>query len=60
MRSKNRSDWIFAGIILAGLVFFLLIVPGVTAWGVVTGRLEIETLEPVIRYEQIQEGGRGN
>lgn len=54
MRDQNRSDWILAGIIFVGLVFFLIVVPAVTAWGVVTGRLEVETY-PVSRNEQIQE-----
>lgn len=55
MRDQNRSDWILAGIIFVGLMFFLIVIPAVTAWGVVTGRLEIETLDPVSCNEQIQE-----
>lgn len=55
MRDQNRSDWILAGIIFVGLLFFLIIVPAVATWGVVTGRLETGTLN-----EQIQEKVGGN
>ena len=44
MKNQDRIDWILAGIILAVLSFFLLAAPAVTAWGVITGRLDIETL----------------
>ncbi len=64
MKNQDRMDWILAAIILAVLSFFLLAVPAVTAWGVITGRLNIETLEPVgveeqIRSETIIQGGFG-
>lgn len=55
MKSNDRMDWLIAGIILAGLLFFLLAVPAVTAWGVITGQLDIETLEPTGAGVQTQE-----
>lgn len=54
MKNQDRMEWILAGIILAVLSFFLLIVPAVTAWGIITGRLDIETLEPAGVEERIR------
>jgi len=55
MKKQDRFDWLLAGIIFIGLVFFVFAAPAVTAWGVVTGRLDIQTLEPIGPGKQVQE-----
>lgn len=47
---KVRNDiggWILFWIIVFGLVFYLLVAPCAVAYGVITGQLDIETLNPV-------------
>lgn len=48
----NIGWWILFGLITFGMVFYFLIVPCVVAYGVITGRLDIETLEPSAVQEQ--------
>ena len=42
-------------IMVLGFIFFFVVAPFVTAWGVATGRLNIETLEPVSVQERIND-----
>ena len=53
MRS-DVGEWFLIGIITFGLIFFMLIAPCAVAYGVVTGQVDIETLDPVrneVEYE---------
>lgn len=49
---SDKAEWFLFWIIVLGLVFYLLIVPCAAAYGVITGRLDIETLEPSAVQEQ--------
>ena len=53
-RHSNSGELFLIGIITFGLIFFMLIAPCAVAYGVVTGQIDIETLEPVrneVEYE---------
>lgn len=52
---SNAGELFLIGIITFGLIFFMLIAPCAVAYGVVTGQIDIETLEPVrneVEYER--------
>ena len=57
MKGKDRADKALMAIICIGLVFFFLIAPVVIAWGTITGRLDIETMEPAGAGRQEEFGG---
>lgn len=44
---NSRIELFIIGVILFGLIFFMIISPAAVAYGVVTGQIDIETLEPV-------------
>lgn len=46
MKGQDRLEKAVFVIICIGLIFFLLAAPAVTAWGVITGRLDVKTVEP--------------
>lgn len=52
-------DKILLGIILFGMVFYFVIMPVTVAYGVISGRLDIETLEPAgcVEEEHREMGG---
>ena len=53
-RHSDAGEWFLIGIIAFGLIFFMLIAPCAVAYGVVTGQVDIETLDPVrneVEYE---------
>lgn len=52
---NDKAEWFLFWIIVFGLGFYLLIVPCAVAYGVITGRLDIETLEPTEVQEQAAE-----
>ena len=45
-RHSDAGEWFLIGIITFGLIFFMLIAPCAVAYGVVTGHVDIETLDP--------------
>ena len=53
MKKEDISEYVLIGIISFGLLFWFIIMPIVVAYGVISGRLDIETLEPVKVYEQV-------
>lgn len=53
--SNNIGEYILIGVILFGLIFFMFIAPCAVAYGVISGQVNIETLEP-IRNEVDYEG----
>lgn len=53
MKSQNILEGIQIGVMIIGIILFFVVMPVVVTWGVVTGRLDIETLEPVSVQEQI-------
>ncbi len=55
-RGGHCLEYVNIFLIILGLLFFLLVVPCMTVWGIVTGRLDIETLEPVLVQEQDDNG----
>ena len=53
-RHSDAGEWFLIGIITFGLIFFMLIAQCAVAYGVVTGQVDIETLDPVrneVEYE---------
>ena len=53
-KHSDACEWFLIGIIAFGLIFFMLIAPCAVAYGVVTGQVDIETLDPVrneVEYE---------
>ena len=53
----KRLDRVLEGIIvlvmIVGMLFFFVVAPLITAWGVATGRIDVVSLEPV---QKIGEG----
>ena len=54
------KDWILFMLIVFGLVFFLAVVPGTVAYGIVSGRIDPITLEPVKSESIYKEGYQHN
>ena len=55
MCKKNMSDYVLMGIIVFGLIFWIIIMPIAMAYGIVSGKLDTETLDPVSVQGQIIE-----
>ena len=47
MRKQDIGQWIIVWIIITGMLLFLFVMPLVTAYGVITGKLDCETLRPI-------------
>lgn len=64
MRKEDIGGFILLGIICFGLIFWIIIMPIAMAYGIISGKIDIETLEPVSVQEQIvdstmEQGGFG-
>lgn len=55
MKKEERGEHILIGIICFGLIFWIIIMPIVMAYGIISGKLDIETLEPANVQEQTTE-----
>lgn len=52
-------DKIIFGIILIGMIFYFIVMPATVAYGIVSRKLEIETLEPVGTIRELKFEGMG-
>lgn len=50
---KDSGGFILLGIICFGFIFWMVIMPIAMAYGIISGKIDIETLEPISVQEQI-------
>lgn len=55
MKRKEIGGHILIGIICFGVIFWIIIMPIVMVYGIISGKLDIETLEPANVQEQTTE-----
>lgn len=52
MKWEDKSGYILVGIICFGLIFWIIIMPIAVTYGIISGKLDIKTLEPISVQEQ--------